>query len=95
VGGVGAISVVSNIVPGMMAAMCDAFFAGDLAKAKDLHYRMAPLCRGMFLETNPVPAKTALTWMGKIGFETRLPMVPLLPANQDKLRAILSEAGLV
>jgi len=95
VGGVGVISVVSNIVPGMMAGMCNAFFAGDLAKARELHYRMAPLCRGMFLETNPVPVKTALGWMGKLGFETRLPMVEMLPANQDKLRAILAAAGLV
>ncbi|MDQ7831239.1 MAG: 4-hydroxy-tetrahydrodipicolinate synthase [Desulfovibrionaceae bacterium] len=95
VGGVGVISVVSNIVPGMMAGMCTAFFAGDLAKARELHYGMAPLCRGMFLETNPVPAKTALDWMGRLDFETRLPMVEMLPANQDKLRAILAAAGLV
>ncbi|NDY58417.1 4-hydroxy-tetrahydrodipicolinate synthase [Desulfovibrio sulfodismutans] len=95
VGGMGVISVVSNIVPGMMAGMCNAFFAGDLPKARELHYRMAPLCRGMFLETNPVPAKTALGWMGRLGFETRLPMVEMLPANQDKLRAILAAAGLV
>jgi len=95
VGGVGVISVVSNIVPAMMAGMCDAFFAGDLAKARELHYGMAPLCRAMFLETNPVPAKTALAWMGRLDFETRLPMVAMLPANQDKLRAILAAAGLV
>ncbi len=95
VGGAGVISVVSNIVPGMMAGMYTAFFAGDLAKARELHYGMAPLCRGMFLETNPVPAKTALGWMGRLDFETRLPMVEMLPANQDKLRAILAAAGLV
>lgn len=95
VGGVGVISVVSNIVPAMMAGMCNAFFAGDLAKARELHYGMAPLCRGMFLETNPVPAKTALAWMGRLDFETRLPMVEMLPGNQDKLRTILAAAGLV
>ncbi|KUG28956.1 dihydrodipicolinate synthase [hydrocarbon metagenome] len=95
VGGVGVISVVSNIVPAMMAGMCNAFFAGDLAKARELHYGMAPLCRAMFLETNPVPAKTALAWMGRLDFETRLPMVAMLPANQDKLRTILAAAGLV
>ncbi len=95
IGGVGVISVVTNIVPGLMSAMCEAFFAGDLQTARELHYRMAPLCRGMFLETNPVPAKTALAWMGRIAFGARLPMVEMLPANQDKLRAILSAAGLI
>jgi 4-hydroxy-tetrahydrodipicolinate synthase len=95
IGGRGVISVVSNFVPGKMSAMCDAFFAGNLEQAKSLHYEMGPLFRAAFLETNPVPAKTTLAWMGRIPFETRLPLVPMLPGNQEKLRGVLTEAGLL
>jgi 4-hydroxy-tetrahydrodipicolinate synthase len=95
IGGRGVISVVSNFVPSKMSAMCDAFFAGDLEQAKKLHYEMSPLYRAAFLETNPVPAKTTLAWMGRIPFETRLPLVPMEPNNQAKLKAVLSAAGLI
>ncbi len=95
IGGRGVISVVSNFVPQKMSAMCDAVAAGDLTKAKELHYAMSPLYRAAFLETNPVPAKTALDLMGRFPFETRLPMVPLQPQNLDKLKAALSQAGLL
>jgi 4-hydroxy-tetrahydrodipicolinate synthase len=91
-GGCGVISVVSNIMPRKMSDMGKAFMAGNLEGARKLHYELAPLYRAMFLETNPVPAKTALGWMGKLKFETRLPMVPMLEANQDKLRAALKSS---
>lgn len=94
-GGCGVISVVSNIMPGDMAAMWNAFADGDLQKARELHFKMAPLYRAMFLETNPVPAKTALGWMGKLDFEARLPMVEMLPDNQEKLRAALKSVDLI
>lgn len=94
-GGHGVISVVSNIAPDKMAGMCSAFAAGDLATAQKLHYEMAPLCRAMFIETNPTPAKTALDMMGRIALEVRLPLVELLPANREKLAAILKAAGLI
>lgn len=95
VGGHGVISVVSNIAPDKMAGMCSAFAAGDLAAARKLHYEMAPLCRAMFIETNPTPAKTALDMMGRFSSEVRLPLVELLPANREKLAAILKAAGLI
>jgi len=95
IGGRGVISVVSNFVPQKMSAMCAAATAGDMTKAKALHYEMGPLFRAAFLETNPVPTKMALDLMGRFPFETRLPMVPLLPQNLDKLKAILTEAGLL
>ena len=56
-GGHGVISVVSNIAPGDVAAMVDAFNAGDIAKARSLHYKMTPLVDAMFVETNPTPVK--------------------------------------
>jgi len=95
IGGKGVISVVSNVAPKMMSQMCDAFFAGDLARARELHYALAPLCRAMFLETNPIPVKTALGMMGRLTPELRLPLVSLEEKNDACLRDILKKAGLV
>ena len=74
IGGKGVISVVSNVVPGDMAGMIDAFASGDLEKARRLHARMTPLIDALFIETNPVPVKAALAMMGKISYELRLPL---------------------
>jgi 4-hydroxy-tetrahydrodipicolinate synthase len=94
-GGRGVISVASNVAPGMMAALCDAHAGGEQERALDLHYRLAPLVRGMFLETNPIPVKTALSMMGHMDLELRLPLVPMQPDNEDRLRTILNETGLL
>lgn len=93
IGGKGVISVASNIAPREFSELCKAFFKGDLEKARALHYKLAPLCRGCFLETNPAPVKAALGMMGKMDPAPRLPLVPLLPANQQKLKDILVEYG--
>jgi 4-hydroxy-tetrahydrodipicolinate synthase len=96
VGGIGVISVVSNIAPAKMSAMCHAYFDCDTLKARELHFELAPLCRAMFLETNPVPAKTSLAKMGRIpSGELRLPLAPLVPENDAKLADILTKAGLL
>jgi 4-hydroxy-tetrahydrodipicolinate synthase len=95
IGGKGVISVVSNVAPGDMARMCTAFFAGDLATARQLHYKMWPLMEAMFYETNPAPAKTALKLMGRITGEVRQPLCPLTPANEEKLRTVLQRYGLI
>ena len=95
VGGQGVISVVSNVVPGDMAGMCNAFFTGDLAKARVLHYKMWPLMEAMFIETNPTPAKTALKMMGKITGEVRQPLWVMSAANEDKLRQVMQKYGLI
>lgn len=94
-GGKGVISVVSNIAPDKMSGLCRAYSEGDIAKTQDLHYELAPLCRAMFLETSPVPAKTALSLMGRIKPEFRLPMVRLQPNNEARLKDILGQAGLI
>lgn len=73
-----------------------AFFDGDMAKARDIHYKMAPINRACFLETNPGPVKTALAIMGKIpNGEMRLPMVPISQENEKALRNILAESKLI
>jgi 4-hydroxy-tetrahydrodipicolinate synthase len=95
VGGMGVISVVSNVVPGDMAGMCNAFFKGDLAEARRLHFKMWPLVEAMFFETNPVPVKAAVKMMGKITGEVRQPLCPLAAANEEKLRQVMQKYGLI
>jgi 4-hydroxy-tetrahydrodipicolinate synthase len=95
VGGCGVISVVSNILPDKMSGMCSAWFKGDLDTARKLHFELAPFSRMMFVETNPIPAKTSLSLMGRIKLELRLPLVPLSPANAESLRAFLAGKGLI
>ncbi len=94
-GGVGAISVTANIAPADCAALFDAFFAGKQEAALKLHYKLEPLHGPMFIETNPIPVKTALAMMGKITEEFRLPLCPMADANKEKLRKALKDYGLI
>ena len=95
VGGKGVISVVANIDPADVAEMCNAFLAGNLELARKLHYKTLPLAVNLFIETNPIPAKTALMLMGKLNGKVRLPLAPLSPANLESLRNTLVETGLI
>ncbi len=94
-GGKGIISVVANIMPREVAAMVDAFNAGNMEEARRLHLKMLKISNAMFIETNPVPVKTALGMMGKCSGEVRLPLVEMSAANSDKLAAIMKEYGLI
>ena len=94
-GGHGVISVISNVAPADMAAMVDAFVAGDLKKARTLHYKMTPLIDALFVETNPTPVKAALAMMKKISYEVRLPLYKLSDANYEKLKKIVVSYGLM
>lgn len=95
VGGKGIISVVSNVAPSDMANLCNAFEAGRYEEAKRLFYKLLPLCKAMFYETNPIPVKTALGMMGKISGELRLPLAPMSKANAKKLKNDLTKYGLL
>lgn len=95
IGGAGIISVVSNVAPADMAGLVDACFAGDLAKARALHYKMSPLIDAMFIEVNPVPVKAALSLMGKIDCEYRLPLCKMSDANFEKLKKVMTDYGLI
>nr|WP_321257317.1 4-hydroxy-tetrahydrodipicolinate synthase [uncultured Pseudodesulfovibrio sp.] len=96
VGGVGVISVVSNIMPKTMSDMCKAFFDKDHATALDLSLKMAPVNRAMFMETNPIPVKTSLAMMGIFkDAQFRLPIVPLQDENKPKLKSVLKTAGIL
>ncbi|MGA1845599.1 4-hydroxy-tetrahydrodipicolinate synthase [Deferribacter abyssi] len=93
-GGDGVISVATNIVPDMMAELVDSFFAGDIEKARSLHYKLYPLFKAIFLETNPIPVKKALYLMGMIENDIRLPLVSMTESNTEKLRKVLLDLGL-
>jgi 4-hydroxy-tetrahydrodipicolinate synthase len=95
IGGKGVISVISNVVPGDMAGMVDAFAAGDLEKARQLHYRMSPLIDALFIETNPIPVKAALAMMGKIAYELRLPLCKMAEKNTAVLKKVMQDYGLI
>ncbi|SDN29245.1 4-hydroxy-tetrahydrodipicolinate synthase [Desulfonauticus submarinus] len=94
-GGKGVISVVSNIVPKLTHQLCEEFFKGNLEKASDIQIELLTLCRAMFIETNPIPVKTALALMGRIEMEVRLPLVEMQPQNKEKLIAVLKEKSLL
>jgi len=94
-GGVGGISVTANVAPADCAGMADAFFAGKMQEALRFHYKLEPLHNAMFIETNPIPAKTSLALMGKIAEEFRLPLCPMADANREKLRKALKDYGLI
>ncbi len=95
VGGKGVISVVANIAPSDIAEMCNAFHAGNLELARKLHYKTYPLAVNLFIETNPIPAKTSLQLMGKLNGKVRLPLAPLSPKNLEALRDTLTDTGLI
>jgi 4-hydroxy-tetrahydrodipicolinate synthase len=94
-GGDGIVSVVSNEAPSMMSSIVNAALDGDLAKARELHYKLLPLMNINFVESNPIPAKAALAMMGMIEENYRLPLVPITPANREKVAKTLEELGLL
>jgi len=95
IGGKGVISVTANILPGKMAALCQAAASGDMDRARSLHYELRKINDVLFIETNPVPVKTALALMGKIDGELRAPLSPLLTENLEKLKSVLREYALL
>jgi 4-hydroxy-tetrahydrodipicolinate synthase len=94
-GGHGVVSVVSNETPGMMSAMTDAALEGNFAKARELHYKMLPLMNINFVESNPIPVKTALAMMGLIEENYRLPLVRITAPNREKVGRVVEELGLL
>lgn len=94
-GGKGVISVVSNIAPDKMSSLCSSHASQDRQRCLQLHYELAPLCRAMFLETNPIPVKTALHLMGRMHMELRLPLTQMQEENLEQLRQTLQQAGLL
>jgi 4-hydroxy-tetrahydrodipicolinate synthase len=94
-GAKGVISVVANIMPKEIKALVDAVFAGNWEEARELHLRLLKISNAMFIETNPVPVKSAIALMGMASDEVRLPLAPMADANKAKLVAIMEEYGLI
>lgn len=92
-GGKGAISVSANVAPRDASAMYKAWEEGNIKEARRLHFKLEPLNEAMFIETNPLPVKTALSMMGKIQEEFRLPLCVMSTANKEKLKKILINQG--
>ncbi len=88
-GGDGIVSVASNIIPEQMEALVGAILAGKLDKARSIHYRLMPLFRNMFIDTNPVPVKYAMARAGLIKEVYRLPLCPLSDTNKAVLDSTL------
>lgn len=94
-GGKGTISVSANVAPKLVSQMCALWEQGRIEEARALHYKLEPLNSAMFIETNPIPVKTALSMMGKIKEEFRLPLCEMSAANKDKLKAVLKDMKLI
>ncbi|MEP9410215.1 MAG: 4-hydroxy-tetrahydrodipicolinate synthase [Candidatus Brocadia sp.] len=95
VGGKGVISVVANIVPADTAALTRYCLAGNFEAARKCHHKLFPLCKSMFIETNPIPVKTAMKLMGKINGEMRLPLCDMTKEHENQLVKTLKNYGLI
>ncbi len=94
-GGIGAISVLSNVMPRETCEICEKFFAGDIAGAAALQYKYHSLINALFSEVNPIPVKAAMAAMGWCENTLRLPMTPMDEAKADKMYAIMRSHGLI
>jgi 4-hydroxy-tetrahydrodipicolinate synthase len=94
-GAKGVISVITNIMPHEMRALVAAALEGNYARARDVHYQMLPMMRALFIETNPIPIKHAMSLVRKCSAEVRLPLTPMSPPAADKLRGVMKELKLL
>lgn len=94
-GGDGVVSVVSNIAPARMAALCSAMLRGDLATARKEDNALSQLYAAAFIESNPIPAKAMLAMMGRMSETLRLPLVPLADQHRPLMKQVLQQLGLI
>lgn len=92
-GGLGVISVTANILPGKIHEMAISYLQGDIEKARDLQLELNPLNKAMFVETNPIPVKTAMNLMGFEVGPLRLPLVDMSDKNLEYLKSVLKKYG--
>ncbi|MGH8683028.1 MAG: 4-hydroxy-tetrahydrodipicolinate synthase [Burkholderiales bacterium] len=94
-GGRGVVSVTANVAPRLMHDMCAAALAGELARAREINFRLLGLHRQLFVEANPIPVKWAVAQLGLIEGGIRLPLTPLSPQHHDAVREAMREAGVL
>jgi len=95
IGGTGAISVTANILPTRLSTLCSAWEEGDRETARKIHLDLLEINQTLFIETNPIPVKTALAMMGKVKDEFKLPLCPMGDANRKRLAAVLKRYGCI
>ena len=95
IGGHGVISVAANIIPQDIVGMINAFNKGNLKEAEAIHKKLLPLCSALFIETNPIPVKQAMEYLGMCFHSTRLPLCDMEPDNAEKLKTALEQYGLL
>jgi 4-hydroxy-tetrahydrodipicolinate synthase len=95
IGAKGVIATITNVMPREMHELAAAALAGDFERAREIHFRMLPLMRALFQETNPIPVKQACAFMGKCANEVRMPLTPMSPGPAEKLRAVMKELRLI
>jgi 4-hydroxy-tetrahydrodipicolinate synthase len=94
-GGKGVISTVANVAPKQTADLAEACLKGDWENGRALQFKLVPLIRSLFIETNPIPVKTALSLMGKCRGDVRLPLTPMAEGNLKKLNQAMADFGLL
>jgi 4-hydroxy-tetrahydrodipicolinate synthase len=95
VGAKGVISVTANIVPELVVKMFKSFKEGDFKTAQQIHHKLYPLSKVLFIDTNPIPVKTALAMMGRMSAELRLPLCPTSSEKEQAIRRVLQDLGVI
>ncbi|MFH1878971.1 MAG: dihydrodipicolinate synthase family protein, partial [Candidatus Omnitrophota bacterium] len=95
VGATGVVSVVANIIPGKVHDLVQNFLDGKIAESRKIHYEIMGLCKAMFIETNPIPVKTAMSMMGMLDEQWRMPLCEMASENREKLKKVLKKYKLI
>jgi 4-hydroxy-tetrahydrodipicolinate synthase len=95
IGAKGVIATITNVMPREMHELAAAALADDFGRAREIHFKMLPLMRALFQETNPIPVKQACAYLGKSTNEVRMPLTPMSPAPAEKLRSVMKELRLI
>ncbi|MHC4321606.1 MAG: 4-hydroxy-tetrahydrodipicolinate synthase [Planctomycetota bacterium] len=95
VGGKGVVSVLANILPREVSELASSILNGEIENAQRLHRSLFPLCKAMFIETNPIPVKTTMKLLGRLNGEMRLPLCNMSDEHEGQLKKVLEENGLI
>lgn len=95
IGATGVVSVVANVIPARVHDLTESYLEGRHDESRKIHYEIMDLCKAIFMETNPIPVKTALSLMGMAEEEWRSPLCEMERENKTKLRAVLEKYGLI
>ena len=95
IGGKGVVSVLANILPREVSELTSSFLKGEIENAQRLHNSLFPVCKAMFIETNPISVKTAMKLLGRLNGEMRLPLCDMSDEHKRQLKIALEKYGLV